>query len=409
MPVFTEFELIQKLHQAGDKIVLLVLDGLGGLPMQQGGKTELETAATPNLDRMAAEGMTGLSVPIRPGVEPGSGPAHLSLFGYDPVKYNVGRGVLETYGAGFVMQPGDMAARGNFCTIDADGLITDRRAGRIGTDVSERLCAKLQAATGDLFPGYQVFVTAVKEHRFSLVLRGPGLGGDLTETDPLVTGARQLLIEDLTHSADGQKTAEMLNQWMRLAGEVLADEHPANSCNLRGLGLAPGLPQFPTIYGMKAACIAVYPMYKGVSRLVGMNVIEFEGERPEHEISALEKVWAGYDFFFIHVKKTDSYGEDGNFDAKVHEIEVVDAVMPRIMALQPGAVIVTGDHSTPAALKSHSWHPVPTLMWGPRVITDQVQTFGERVAASGGMGQFHATNLIPLAMGHAGRLKRYGA
>jgi 2,3-bisphosphoglycerate-independent phosphoglycerate mutase len=288
-------------------------------------------------------------------------------------------------------------------------VITDRRAGRISTEECERLTAKLQQATGDLFPGYQVFVLPVKEHRFAFILRGEGLGGKLSETDPLVTGKKPLPVEDESGTPEGAHTAQMVNQWVEAARTALADEPTANSLNLRGLAKDPGLPRFPEIYGMRAAAIAVYPMYKGVARLVGMEPISFEGERPEHEIEALERVWNEYDFFFIHIKKTDSYGEDGNFDAKVHEIEAVDAVIPRILALQPGAIIVTGDHSTPAKLRSHSWHPVPTLLWSATAMPDQAATFGERACASGHLGIFHATHLVPMAMAHAGRLVRFGA
>jgi len=409
MHIFSEHEMMREYQQPGEKIVLLVMDGLGGLPMAAGGKTELETANTPNLDRIAAEGTTGLSTPIRPGIEPGSGPAHLSLFSYDPVQYPIGRGVLEALGINFPLTRNDVAARGNFATADAAGIITDRRAGRIGTDECIRLCAKLQAATGKLFPGYEVFVEPVKEHRFVLVLRGEGLGGVLTETDPLAEGKAPLPVEDLSGTTAGQLTALMFNKWVMAARFALSDEPRANSLNLRGIASDPGLPRFPEIYGMRAGCIAVYPMYKGVARLVGMEVIDFEGDQPADEISALEQHWNDFDFFFVHVKKTDSYGEDGNFDAKVHVIETVDEVIPRILALQPGALIVTGDHSTPALLRSHSWHPVPTLLWSKRAIPDQVQSFGERACASGHFGLFHATTLIPQAMAHAGRLQRFGA
>lgn len=409
MSVFTDFKLMQELQQKGGKIILLVMDGLGGLPLTPDGKTELETAHTPNLDKLAAEGSVGLSIPIRPGVEPGSGPAHLSLFSYDPVTYEIGRGVLEALGIDFALRPDDIAARGNFATADAAGVITDRRAGRIGTDECIRLAAKLQAATGDLLPGYEVIVKPVKEHRFVFVLRGPGLGGKLSETDPLVTGKKPLPVTDESGTPEGAHTAALINRWADAARAALADEPKANSLNLRGIAKDPGLPRFRDIYGLRAAAIAVYPMYRGVARLVGMEPIAFEGERPEHQIAALEQAWADYDFFFIHIKKTDSYGEDGNFDAKVHEIEAVDAVIPRLLALQPGAIIVTGDHSTPAKLRSHSWHPVPMLIWSPTAMPDRAQSFGERACAGGYYGQIHATNLIPLAMGQAGRLTRFGA
>jgi 2,3-bisphosphoglycerate-independent phosphoglycerate mutase len=409
MHIFNEHDLMRDHHQAGGKMVLLVMDGLGGLPMETGGKTELETAHTPHLDHLAAQGMTGLSTPIRPGIEPGSGPAHLSLFSYDPVRYKIGRGVLEALGIDFPLSPNDIAARGNFATAAADGAITDRRAGRINTDECIRLSTKLHEATKDSLPGYEVFVRPVKEHRFVLVIRGQGLGGDLTETDPLVVGKQPLPVRDESGSPQGALTADLFNQWVSAARAALADEPKANSLNLRGLAKDPGLPRFPDIYGVRAGALAVYPMYKGVARLVGMDVIDFDGDRPHHQIDALERAWNDFDFFFIHIKKTDSYGEDGNFAAKVHEIEEVDAIMPRILALQPGALIVTGDHSTPARLRSHSWHPVPTLLWSPTAMPDQVQSFGERACASGHMGLFHATTLLPQAMAHAGRLSRFGA
>ncbi|MEX1018043.1 MAG: 2,3-bisphosphoglycerate-independent phosphoglycerate mutase [Litorilinea sp.] len=413
MSVLTDFKLLQDLHQkpvTGDgKIVLLVLDGLGGLPLEPGGKTELETAHTPHLDRLATEGATGLSIPIRPGVEPGSGPAHLSLFGYDPVHYEIGRGVLEALGIGFELTPNDVAARGNFATVNAEGVITDRRAGRISTAECERLCAILQKATGDILPGYEVFVQPVKEHRFVLVIRGAGLGGHLTETDPLAEGRKPLRVEDESGTTEGANTAQLVNLWVDAARAALAHEPVANSLNLRGLAKDPGLPRFPDIYGVRAAAIAVYPMYKGVARLVGMEPVDVDGERPADEVRTLAAVWDQYDFFFVHVKKTDSYGEDGNFDAKVKEIEAVDAVIPQIMALNPSVVIVGGDHSTPAKLRSHSWHPVPTLIWSANAMPDTVEHFGERACAQGGFGTIHATQLIPLAMGQAGRLVRYGA
>jgi 2,3-bisphosphoglycerate-independent phosphoglycerate mutase len=307
------------------------------------------------------------------------------------------------------MGPNDIAARGNFATVDENGYITDRRAGRISTEECIRLCEKLQKETGDMFEDCKVFVEPVKEHRFVFVLRGEGLGGSLTETDPLETGKKPLPVTDESGTEEGNHTAVLINQWIEAARNVLADEARANSFNLRGISKDPGLPLFPDIYGLKAAAIAVYPMYKGVASLVGMEVIDFEGDRPSHEIDALERVWNDYDFFFIHVKKIDSYGEDGNFDAKAHEIEAVDAVIPRILALKPGVLIVTGDHSTPAKLRSHSWHPVPALLWSPNARTDGAQVFGETACGSGGLGVFHATQLIPQAMAHAGRLKRFGA
>lgn len=406
---FTDFDLMRDLRQDGGKIVLLVMDGLGGLPASLGGRTELETAHTPNLDALAVSGSLGLSIPIRAGVEPGSGPAHLSLFGYDPVRFMIGRGVLEALGIGFPLQAKDVAARGNFASVDGSGLITDRRAGRISTDECIRLAAKLREAGAGLLEDCEAFVEPVQEHRFVFVLRGEGLGGSLTDTDPLAVGKAPLPVRDESGSGEGARTAELVNRWTAHAREALADEPQANSLNLRGLAQDPGLPLFPDIFGMRAGAIAVYPMYRGVASLVGMEAIRFEGDRPRHEIDALVAAWDEYDFFFVHVKKTDSYGEDGDFKAKVREIEAVDAEIPRILELGPGALIVTGDHSTPAVLRSHSWHPVPTLLWSPHAMPDASRSFGERACAGGQLGLCHATTLLPQAMAHAGRLKRFGA
>jgi 2,3-bisphosphoglycerate-independent phosphoglycerate mutase len=397
--------LMRELHQPAEtKIVMLVIDGVGGLPREPGGPTELEAAHTPNLDALAAEAMCGLSTAIFPGVTPGSGPSHLSLFGYDPLRYDIGRGVLEALGIGFDLQPNDVAARGNFCTMDAEGNITDRRAGRIPTEKGARLCALLRQIR---LPDVEVFVEPVKEYRFVLVLRGEGLQDGLTETDPQRTGVPPLPVE--AERPEAQPTADLFNRWLAEARRILADHHPANGCNLRGLAKDPGLPQMQDVYGLKPAAIATYPMYKGVCKLIGMDVLD-AGETLETEAEALQKQWADYDFFYFHVKKTDSAGEDGDFERKVRVIEHTDqVVVPAIRALNPDVIIVTGDHSTPAVMKVHSWHPLPVLFWSGYVRRDTVTTFGETACAVGGLGHVHHTDLMPLALGHAGRLAKYGA
>jgi len=397
--------LMRELHQpAATKIVMLVIDGVGGLPREMGGPTELEAARTPNLDTLAVEAMCGLSTPIFPGVTPGSGPSHLSLFGYDPLRYDIGRGVLEALGVGFDLQPDDVAARGNFCTLDADGNITDRRAGRIPTEKGAELCTLLRQIR---LSGVEVFVEPVKEYRFVLVLRGEGLQDGLTETDPQRTGVPPLPVT--AERPEAQPTADLFNRWLAEARRMLADHHPANGCNLRGLAKDPGLPWMQDVYGLHPAAIATYPMYKGVARLTGMDVLD-AGETLETEVEALQKHWAGYDFFYFHVKKTDSAGEDGDFDRKVGIIEHTDrAVVPAIRALNPDVIIVTGDHSTPAVMKVHSWHPLPVIFWSRYVRRDEVATFGETACAHGALGHVHHTDLMPLALGHAGRLAKYGA
>jgi 2,3-bisphosphoglycerate-independent phosphoglycerate mutase len=399
------FDLMKELHIAGKtKIVMLVIDGLGGLPMEPGGPTELEAARTPNLDALAVESICGLSVPISPGVTPGSGPSHLALFGYDPLRYEIGRGVLEACGIGFPLEPSDVAARGNFCTVDENGLITDRRAGRIPTEKSAELCQMLRAIR---LPDVETFVEPVQDYRFVLVLRGEDLSGGLTETDPQQLGVPPRKVEALIPEA--RHTAELFNQWIAQARELLADQHPANMVLLRGPDKTPLLPSMAEVYGLKAAAIATYPMYRGVAKLVGMDVLK-TGETVEEEVETLKAHWAEYDFFYFHVKKTDSAGEDGDFARKVSVIEHVDqVVVPAITALEPDVFIVTGDHSTPALLKSHSWHPVPTLFRSRYCRPDEVRTFGEQACTRGGLGVFPATDLMPLAMANALRLTKFGA
>jgi 2,3-bisphosphoglycerate-independent phosphoglycerate mutase len=396
--------LTRELHAKNDsKIVMLVADGLGGLPLSPGGKTELESANKPNLDALARIGVQGASLPVCPGIAPGSGPGHLGLFGYDPVQYVIGRGALEATGIGFHMQPGDVAARGNFCTLDAAGKISDRRAGRIPTEESAPLAIKLREAQ---VPGYEIFVEPVKEHRFVVVFRGPGLAGNIKDTDPQATGVPPLAAQATDEAS--QKAAGVANQWIAAATKLLAGQPKANGLTLRGFAARPNLPTYEEVYGLKAAAIAVYPMYKGLARLVGMEIVG-QAQTLSEQMQILEQNWARYDFFFIHFKYTDSTGEDGNFNAKVQRIEELDAALPRITALKPTVLIVTGDHSTPSYLKAHSWHPVPTLLVSDCCRPDGHATFGENTAIRGGLGQFEAKYLMTLALANAGRLTKYGA
>ncbi|HEY5118552.1 MAG TPA: 2,3-bisphosphoglycerate-independent phosphoglycerate mutase [Anaerolineales bacterium] len=401
-----DFDLMRSLSQtAQTKIVLLVMDGLGGMPVEPGGPTELEAAVRPNLNRLATEGCLGQMNPVGYGITPGSGPGHLALFGYDPLKFDIGRGVLEAFGIGVHVGSDDVAARGNFCTVDSSGKITDRRAGRIATDASKLLVDKLAKIK---LPGIEIEVKPVKEHRFVIVMRGMGLSSCLTETDPQKTGVPPLPVKAIEPKA--QRTADLFNEWIAQAGKILADDHPANMLTLRGFSGDPRLPQFNEIYKVKSACVAVYPMYRGVAKLVGMQGISFEGDTPEDEFRAAAKVWKDFDFLFIHIKATDSRGEDGDFAAKVKVIEKVDAALPTLLASKPDVLLVTCDHSTPAKLKSHSWHPVPLLLWAPETVRPDAETaFGERMCARGGLGTFPTAELMPLALAHANRLMKYGA
>ncbi|MEO1998802.1 MAG: 2,3-bisphosphoglycerate-independent phosphoglycerate mutase [Planctomycetaceae bacterium] len=397
-------ELTRRLQrQNASKIVLLVADGLGGLPMQPGGLTELETANTPHLDQLAARGVLGLSTPVLPGIAPGSGPGHLGLFGYDPLEYDIGRGVLEALGIDFDLGPDDVAIRGNFCTLDSAGNITDRRAGRIASDVGERLCAKLDQIE---IPGVEVSVRPVKEYRLVIVLRQSGLGGHVNDTDPQATGVPPL--EPVGQDSESQATAEVCREFLRQTREILADDAPANFLTMRGIALQPEIPNYETVYGLKSAAIAVYPMYRGLARLVGMDVLD-AGQTLDDQMQRLAAAWDDYDFFFVHFKYTDSTGEDGDFQAKVARTEELDAAIPRMMDLHPDVLMVTGDHSTPAKLKSHSWHPVPVLLAADTCRFDGSSAFGEASCLRGGLGQFEAKYLMLHALAHAGRLDKYGA
>jgi len=399
-------EFISSLKAAsGSRMVLLVLDGLGGLPHPETGLTELETARTPNLDALARDSACGLIHAVGPGITPGSGPAHMALFGYDPIRYEVGRGVLSALGVGMELGPDDLAARVNFCTVE-DGVITDRRAGRISTEENARLCQKLSSIRLD---GAEVTIRPEKEHRAALVLRGRGLSDRLSDTDPQKTGVPPLPCRPLAEGDEAaERTAALVNGYLEEAAKLLADEHPANMILTRGFAKKPDLPLMTDLYGIRAAAVATYPMYRAVARLVGMELVE-TGPTFAEQVEALAGAWERYDYFFVHYKYTDSRGEDGDFAAKVACIEEVDASLPRIVELNPDVLVVTGDHSTPALLKSHSWHPSPLLFHSRWERKDDVDSFGERACARGILGTFPAVELLPMMLACAQRLTKFGA
>jgi len=386
------------------KIVLIVIDGLGGLPREKNGLTELETARTPNLDLLASESICGLQQPVNSGITPGSGPGHLALFGYNPVKYQVGRGVLAAHGIGFDLRPGDVAARGNFCTIDENGRVTDRRAGRVSTEKNQELCKLLRNIK---IPGVEVFVKTVKEHRLLLVLRGQGLSGKIIDTDPQEIGKKPLDPKSL--SSEASRTVEFVGQFLNQVKNVLSDQSPANMVLLRGFSEKPNWPTMKESFGLKSAAIAAYPMYRGLAKLLGMNLIE-TGITIQEEFNTLKENWDKFDFFFLHIKGSDSAGEDGDFDRKVKVIEEVDNEISKLKDLNPDVIIVTGDHSTPAVMKFHSWHPVPILIYSKFCRPDNVKSFGERNCITGGLGpRFPAEDILPLALANAKRLEKFGA
>jgi 2,3-bisphosphoglycerate-independent phosphoglycerate mutase len=391
---------------AQTKIAMIIMDGLGGLPLEPGGKTELETARTPHLDALAARSALGLTISVGPGITVESGPGHLGIFGYDPIQYRIGRGVLEAVGVDFDLGPNDVAARGNLCSVDEAGLVTDRRAGRISTEVSRELSKLLTTQIDDV----EFLVETVKEHRLAIVMRGPGLGSELTSSDPQKNGLPLLPVRALNPASE--KTARLVNQFVERARKLLeayTPKQPANMILVRGFDNYPDLPPFPQVFGLRAAAIALNPTYRGIAKLVGMQVLPVEGGMVADEFTALEKNWNEFDFFYLHVKNTDIAGEDGDFARKVSVIEEVDGLMPRLMALKPDVVIVSGDHSTPAVLKGHSWHPVPTLVYGKYVRADGTAEFGERACLRGSLGVLPAQHIMPIALANAGRLAKYGA
>ena len=391
------------------KIVLLVLDGLGDLPNAgHGGRTPLEAATTPNLDAIARESTLGRLTPVSPGVTPGSGPGHLGLFGYDPLTHLVGRGVLEALGAGIVLEHGDVAARANFCTIDASGIVTDRRAGRISSEVCARLVGRLR---GGLEPieGVDIMLQAGKGHRFVAVLRGPGLGGAVSDADPHHEGKPTPPARALEAGAANEKTARVVNAFLARASRVLEREHPANAVLARGLSERPRFAGYRERFKLRAAAIAAYPMYRGVASLAGMDVFVPAGDGAAEAFAVAAREWTGHDYLFVHVKGTDMAGEDGDFAAKVGVIEAVDAALPRLLELKPDVLCITGDHSTPVPMRGHSWHPVPVLVRSAVCFADTLPRFHEKACRSGSLGDLASKDLVAVLLAHAGRLDKYGA
>jgi 2,3-bisphosphoglycerate-independent phosphoglycerate mutase len=390
------------------KIVLLVLDGVGDLPHpEHDWKTPLEAANTRHLDALAPRAALGRILPVAHGITPGSGPGHLALFGYDPVQTLVGRGVLEALGAGIELKPGDVAARANFCTVDAQGVVTDRRAGRIATEVCQRLVDLLKKEAAKI-EGVEVVLQAGKGHRFVAVFRGAGLGGEVSDADPHKEGKPIPASHPIVKSAAAEKTCRVVNAFVKRVAEVLKNEHPANAALVRGLSERPSFPGYRERFKLRAAAIASYPMYRGVAQLAGMDVLPV-GETPSDAFAAAHAKWNDYDFFFIHVKGTDMAGEDGNFAAKVASIEDVDRALPELLGLDPDVLCVTGDHSTPVPVRGHSWHPVPALVIGRWCGADRADRFHEKTARVGSLGTFPSKDLMAVLLANAARLDKYGA
>ena len=403
-------KILKKLAVKTDsKILLIVLDGLGGIHTIDSPKTALETASTPNLDALAARGTLGRLLPVEVGITPGSGPGHLGLFGYDPLEpaHEIGRGVIEACGINFKLNDRMVASRGNFCTLDGEGRITDRRAGRIPSKECQRLCQKLQAAIPHL-EDVTVHVVPVKEYRFCAIFEGPGLEASLNDTDPQRVGLKTLPAHSTSDTAEGRKTERIVQAFLDQAFPLLVGESKANGMVLRGFAKDPGLVSFSDLYQLHACAIATYPLYRGVASLAGMEVLE-TGQTVADEVETLRSAWEHYDFFFFHVKKTDSNGEDGNLPGKVKVIEEFDRLLPSILKLKPDVVAVTGDHCTPYVMKNHSFHPIPLLVCGPFCDVDRSSAFSETQCWNGNLGIFQSEKLLGLLMANAGKLQKYGA
>ena len=402
----SDFRIDDLVTENDSKIVYLIMDGLGGLSMEGKGGTELQVAKTPNLDALAERSICGLLDPISPGITPGSGPSHFALFGYNPFKSNIGRGILEAAGIDFPLTPKDIVARINYATVNKQGILTDRRAGRISSEENCRICTKLEKNI-DLRNVDEVLVKPVKEHRAVLVIRDENLeDGAISDTDPQREGLAPLPPQALNPQSEA--TAKFVEQFLGQSSKILSDEPQANAVLLRGFAKHRVYLSLQERFKLKSLAIATYPMYKGIARLLGMTVLDGLTTLDD-EIKVLKENYTHYDFFYFHVKQTDSRGEDGDFDAKVKVIEDVDKVIPLVTQLNPDVLVVTGDHSTPAVLRSHSWHTLPVLINSSFARVDQVKKFDEVSCAQGGVGRIATVHLMSLALAHALRLTKYGA
>ena len=390
-------------HKTPTKIVLLVIDGLGGIPHSKTGKSELESAYLPNLDDLATRSATGMTIPVAPGITPGSGPGHTALFGYDPVKYLVGRGVLEALGLNVNLEDGEVAVRGNFCTVDkTSNVLLDRRAGRISSIESTPLAAILNEIK---VPGVQISVHPGKDYRFVLTMRGDNLGASVSDTDPIPPEKSPSSAMGLT--GDSRATAIAANEFISKARQKLSGQERANMVLLRGFSKIPSWPQMDEVYSLNPAAIAAYPMYRGLARLLGMKILD-TGSTFDEQLVTLENSFKDHDFFFLHYKAADAAGEDGNFEDKIKTLEDLDKKIPQLMDLDIDTLVVAGDHSTPAVLASHSWHAVPLLINASHTEGEGVEAFNEKACATGSIGQIPASNIMMLALANAGKLARFG-
>jgi len=399
--------ILSHIKTNNSKIVLLILDGLGDIPHPDFDyKTPLEYADTPNLDRIAKKSMLGRCIPILPGITPGSGPAHLAVFGYDPIETQIGRGVLEAVGLNMRLKANDIAARSNFATVNEKGIITDRRAGRLSGDKADILCELLSSI--DEIDGVKIKIKPGKEHRFVTVFSSDTreLGALCSDTDPLHEGAP--VQKAAGNNPSSQYLADIVNKFTDKGMKLLKDKFPANAFLMRGFSAKPRIISMQSKYKLEAAAIAAYPMYRGIASLLGFSILP-SADSIEELFEIYRENYNKYDYFYIHIKGTDKTGEDGDFSGKVQCIEKVDSALPVLFDCMPDVLCITGDHSSPALMHSHSWHPVPVLIHGKFCGYDRCQRFTEQDCISGGLGTFESKYLMGQLLANAGRLQKFGA
>ncbi|MCK4443355.1 MAG: 2,3-bisphosphoglycerate-independent phosphoglycerate mutase [Thermoplasmata archaeon] len=405
------------------KILLIILDGMADRPVAVlGSKTPLQAANTPNMDWFAKNGMCGQMDPIAPGVRPGSDTSHLAILGYNPHEVYTGRGPFEAAGVGLPMEHGDIAFRCNFGTIDADGTVRDRRAGRIRKGTSE-IARDLD---GMPIEGVKVIFKEATEHRAVLILRGDGLSPKVTDVDPHAVGVKYHECEALEPEAG--RTAEIVNEFVERSREILADhevnkkrlkegDFPANIILPRGSGVFPHLDSLEERFGIRSAAICGVTLIKGICRVAGMKILDVDGAtggldtdmiaKGKAAIEALES----YDFVFLNVKAPDICGHDGDPEGKVKVAERLDMMMSFIRKELRNDVImaVTSDHSTPVSVRDHAGDSVPLIVYGKDIRVDEVSSYDEISVTKGILGRIRGSDLIHILLDQSGRAEKFGS
>ena len=404
------------------KVVLVIIDGLGDRPISElKDQTPLEAANTPNLDYFATNGITGIMNAIDVGIRPGSDTSHLAIFGYDPETHYTGRGIFEAAGIGMELKKGDIALRGNFATVTEDLIIVDRRAGRI-----ENVSKLADALNGMKIDGVRFFVKAGVMHRAGVVLRGSNLSHMVSDNDPHEVGVKVKQVKALDNTEEAKFTASVINKFLEEAHKILKEHEvnkkrrkerllEANYILLRGASKLTHFEPFEKKYKLKACCIAGAGLYKGIAKVLGMDVLQVKGATGtantdiNAKFIAAKKALAKYDFVFVHIKYADNYAEDGNVFGKLKFIEKIDDALIHLIGIKDTLIVITADHSTPCKLKAHSGDPVPIVMFGEGVRTDKVKEFNERSCMQGGLGRIKGKDLMNEILNLIGKAKLYGA